>query len=159
MPRSYRPHSRSETPASLSCPARGSSPCGCRTALGKRSRPHTGTWRREWAPLSSNSMPIEWAGLTPGLLLALDPRRGVPLRSQLEGELRQAIRSGRLTVGERLPSSRALAHQLGVSRGLVQECYGQLQAEGYLTTRVGSATRVAAGGQVATAPLAPSTSP
>ncbi len=34
---------------------------------------------------------------------------------------------------------------LGVSRGLVQECFGQLQAEGYLTTRVGSATRVAEG--------------
>jgi GntR family transcriptional regulator/MocR family aminotransferase len=103
-------------------------------------------------------MPIEWAGLSPVLLLALDRRRGVPLRSQLEGELRQAIRSGRLTVGERLPSSRELAHELGVSRGLVQECYSQLQAEGYLTTRVGSATRVAAGAHDATAPPAPSTS-
>jgi GntR family transcriptional regulator / MocR family aminotransferase len=40
----------------------------------------------------------------------LDRHRGVPLRTQLEGELRQAIRSGRLTVGERLPSSRVLAH-------------------------------------------------
>ncbi|WP_279579507.1 aminotransferase class I/II-fold pyridoxal phosphate-dependent enzyme [Fodinicola feengrottensis] len=47
--------------------------------------------------------------------------------------------------GALLPSSRELARMLGVSRGLVQECFGQLQAEGYLTTRVGSATRVAEG--------------
>ena len=56
--------------------------------------------------------------------------------------VRDAIRSGRLPVGERLPSSRELARQLGLSRGLVQECYGQLQAEGYLTGVVGSGTRV-----------------
>ena len=65
------------------------------------------------------------------------------MRSQLENGLREAIRTGRLHAGERLPSSRELARQLGVSRGLVQECYGQLHAEGYLSARVGSATRVA----------------
>jgi GntR family transcriptional regulator/MocR family aminotransferase len=91
-------------------------------------------------------VPIEWAGLSPALLLPLDRRRAEPLRTQLEGGLREAIRSGRLRVGERLPSSRELARELGVSRGLVQECYGQLQAEGYLSTRTGSATRVATGG-------------
>jgi DNA-binding transcriptional MocR family regulator len=42
-----------------------------------------------------------------------------------------------------VPSSRALATALGLSRGLVQECYAQLRAEGYLVTRGGSATRVA----------------
>jgi GntR family transcriptional regulator / MocR family aminotransferase len=89
-------------------------------------------------------MPIEWAGLSPELILPLDRGRPEPLRSQLESGLREAIRSGRLQVEERLPSSRELARQLGVSRGLVQECYDQLQAEGYLSTRVGSATRVAA---------------
>jgi GntR family transcriptional regulator / MocR family aminotransferase len=67
-----------------------------------------------------------------------------PLRAQLERELREAIRAGRLAPGERLPSSRALARELGVSRGLVQECYAQLQAEGYLSAATGSATRVAA---------------
>ena len=46
--------------------------------------------------------------------------------------------------GERLPSSRALSAELGVSRGVVLECYSQLQAEGFLTSRSGSATRVAA---------------
>ncbi|HJS95940.1 MAG TPA: PLP-dependent aminotransferase family protein [Solirubrobacteraceae bacterium] len=89
-------------------------------------------------------MPVEWAGLGPELLLALDRSRDEPLRVQLERELRDAIRSGRLAAGERLPSSRALAAELGLSRGLVLECYGQLQAEGFLSSRSGSATRVAA---------------
>jgi GntR family transcriptional regulator/MocR family aminotransferase len=89
-------------------------------------------------------MPIQWAGLSPEVLLRLDRERPEPLRSQLEGGLRDAIRRGRLPAGERLPSSRELALQLGVSRGLVQNCYGQLHAEGYLTARGGSATRVAA---------------
>jgi GntR family transcriptional regulator / MocR family aminotransferase len=89
-------------------------------------------------------MPVEWSGLSPELLLSLDRRAAEPLRSQLERQIRDAIRSGRLGVGERLPSSRALARELGLSRGLVQDCYGQLQAEGYLSADVGSATRVAA---------------
>ena len=88
-------------------------------------------------------MPIQWSGSGPELLLRLDRSRTEPLRSQLEEGIRAAIRSGRVDVGERLPSSRALATELGVSRGLVQECYGQLTAEGYLVSHVGSATRVA----------------
>lgn len=66
------------------------------------------------------------------------------MRSQLERELRGAIRSGRLRPGERLPSSRVLARELGLSRGVVQECYSQLVAEGFLSARTGSATSVAA---------------
>jgi GntR family transcriptional regulator / MocR family aminotransferase len=100
-------------------------------------------------------MSIQWAGLSPELLLPLDRDHHEPLRSQLENGLREAIRSGRLHAGERLPSSRELARQLGVSRGLVQECYGQLHAEGYLSARVGSATRVAAIGAAAAPPAAP----
>jgi GntR family transcriptional regulator/MocR family aminotransferase len=84
--------------------------------------------------------------LGPELLLTLDRQQAKPLRSQLEDGIREAIRSGRLQADERLPSSRVLASELGVSRGLVQECYNQLQAEGYLNTRAGSATRVAPGG-------------
>lgn len=95
-------------------------------------------------------MTIEWSGLSPGLLVRLDRAAGQPLRAQLETGLREAIRGGRLRAGERLPSSRELARALGVSRGMVQECYGQLLAEGYLTSRTGSATRVAGiGGQQA----------
>jgi GntR family transcriptional regulator/MocR family aminotransferase len=92
-------------------------------------------------------MSINWTGLGPELLLRLDRTRPEPLRDQLQQELREAIRSGQLGPGERLPSSRALASELGVSRGLVLECFAQLQAEGFLTARAGAATRVAAGAQ------------
>ena len=104
-------------------------------------------------------MAIEWSGLSPELLMRLDRSASVPLRAQLEAALRDAIRAGRLRAGERLPSSRELAHALGVSRGMVQDCYGQLLAEGYLTSRTGSATRVAdisgrpAGGRPAANPV------
>ncbi len=89
-------------------------------------------------------MPVEWAGLGPELLVTIDRDGAAGLRAQLEGQLRNAIRRGRLAVDERLPSSRELARLLGLSRGIVQQCYLQLQAEGYLTSRPGSATRVAA---------------
>jgi len=88
-------------------------------------------------------MPVEWSGLSPGLMLSVDRERPQALRSQLEDQLREAIRHGRVRAGERLPSSRALARELGLSRGLVQDCYAQLLAEGYLTARTGSATTVA----------------
>src|SRR5690242_21825214 len=88
-------------------------------------------------------MAIEWSGLSPELLIRLDRSAREPLRTQLETSLREAIRGGRLRAGERLPSSRELARELGVSRGLVQECYGQLLSEGYLTSQIRSATRVA----------------
>ncbi|WP_034091827.1 PLP-dependent aminotransferase family protein [Streptacidiphilus albus] len=90
-------------------------------------------------------MPLEWSSSSPELLLVIDRTCGRPLRAQLERALRDAIRTGRIQVGERVPSSRELARTLGLSRGLVQECFAQLQAEGYLVTRPGSATRVAAG--------------
>jgi GntR family transcriptional regulator/MocR family aminotransferase len=78
--------------------------------------------------------------------LLVTPRRGAgPLHAQLEAQMRAGVRSGRLAPGERLPSSRALAAQLGVSRGVVVEAYGQLAAEGYLAVTSGAAPRVAAG--------------
>lgn len=88
-------------------------------------------------------MPLEWAGSGPELLLSIDRDSGTGLRSQLEDQLRCAIREGRLAGNERLPSSRELARSVGLSRNLVQDCYAQLQAEGYLSSRPGSATRVA----------------
>lgn len=90
-------------------------------------------------------MPVEWTGVGPELMLKLDRELDEPLGAQLEGALRDAIRSGRLSPGERLPSSRLLARELGISRGLVLDCYLQLQAEGFLSARSGSGTRVAAG--------------
>lgn len=104
-------------------------------------------------------MAVQWAGLSPELLLTVDRDGGERLCAQLEGQLRDAIRSGRLQAGERLPSSRELARVLGLSRGLVQDCYAQLQAEGYLVTRVGSATRVAACAQVEPPPRHPRPTP
>ncbi len=64
-------------------------------------------------------------------------------RAQLEAGLRDSVRSGRLRPGVRLPSSRALGTELGVSRRLVVEAYEQLTAEGYLVAVRGSGTRVA----------------
>ncbi|GAA3201278.1 MocR-like pyridoxine biosynthesis transcription factor PdxR [Dactylosporangium siamense] len=63
---------------------------------------------------------------------------------QLVGALREAITRGRLAPGTRLPSTRDLAADLGVSRGLVVGAYEQLTAEGRLLTRRGSGTVVAA---------------
>jgi len=80
---------------------------------------------------------------SPEVLLRLHRQAGVPLRAQLEGQLREAIRGGRLRPGVQLPSTRVLAADLGLSRGLVVAAYEQLLAEGYLTAHSGSATRVA----------------
>jgi GntR family transcriptional regulator / MocR family aminotransferase len=77
------------------------------------------------------------------LLLRFDRGARVPLRLQLERALRGAIQSGRLAAGSALPSTRALAADLGLSRGVVVEAYEQLLAEGYLIAHHGSATRVA----------------
>ncbi len=83
-------------------------------------------------------------GRAPELLVPLDRAASTPLRAQLENGVRDAIRTGRLAPGDRLPSSRMLAADLGLSRGVVQECYEQLAAEGYLLSRTGSGTTVAA---------------
>jgi GntR family transcriptional regulator/MocR family aminotransferase len=69
----------------------------------------------------------------------------VPLHRQIETSIREAVRAGRLPRGSSLPPSRALAADLGVSRGVVVEAYQQLTAEGYLASRSGGYTRVAAG--------------
>ncbi len=89
-------------------------------------------------------MPVETDQFGPQLLVGLDRGRGRPLRSALERELRAAIHAGRLHAGTALPSTRALAAELGVSRGVVVEAYAQLAAEGYLLTRAGAPARVAA---------------
>ncbi|MEU6932682.1 PLP-dependent aminotransferase family protein [Streptomyces sp. NPDC046385] len=92
------------------------------------------------------------------------PAAGAPARGRgraLQEALREAVRAGRLGPGTRLPSSRALAADLGVSRGLVTEVYEQLTAEGYLRsdrgsgTWVGGAARSAAPGVRDLAPRAP----
>src|SRR5918912_4369714 len=83
----------------------------------------------------------EWT--TSGVDLLLELRRARGLRVGVEQGLREAIRSGRLRRGTRLPSTRALAADLGVSRGTVVQAYAQLAAEGWISGRRGSATVVA----------------
>jgi GntR family transcriptional regulator / MocR family aminotransferase len=78
----------------------------------------------------------------PELLVRLDHGGETPLHEQLERSLREDIRSGRLPGGARMPSTRGLAAELGISRGVVTEAYGQLAAEGYLSTRQGAPVRV-----------------
>ena len=79
----------------------------------------------------------------PELLIELDRSRRRPLHAQLEDGLREAVRSGRLAAHSRLPATRALAADLGVSRRLVVDAYAQLLAEGYLLARRGAGTFVA----------------
>ncbi|MDT9695660.1 PLP-dependent aminotransferase family protein [Streptomyces sp. P17] len=64
-------------------------------------------------------------------------------RAGLERALRDAVREGRLAPGTRLPATRKLADELGVSRNTVKGAYDQLVAEGYFTARQGSGTEVA----------------
>jgi GntR family transcriptional regulator/MocR family aminotransferase len=64
-------------------------------------------------------------------------------RAALIRSLREAVRSGRLAPGTRLPPYRSLAADLGVARNTVADAYAELVAEGWLTARQGSGTRVA----------------
>jgi len=89
--------------------------------------------------MTSNKGPVE--GL--GLLVEIERGADLPLHEQLERSIREGIQAGRLAAGARLPSSRALARELGVSRGVVSEAYSQLAAEGYLLTAQGAPVRVA----------------
>ncbi|MFV2196697.1 PLP-dependent aminotransferase family protein [Nocardiopsis sp. LOL_012] len=73
----------------------------------------------------------------------LDRGGALPLTAQLANALRESMAGGLLPSGERLPSSRALAVRLGVSRTVVTEAYQQLYAEGWLEGRHGSGTFVA----------------
>ncbi|MFE1325317.1 PLP-dependent aminotransferase family protein [Streptomyces sp. NPDC058741] len=80
------------------------------------------------------------------------PAASAPARTRgraLQAALREAVRTGRLAPGTRLPSSRDLAADLGVSRGLVTEAYEQLTAEGYLRSGRGAGTWVGAAARAA----------
>ncbi|MGV4985684.1 MocR-like pyridoxine biosynthesis transcription factor PdxR [Streptomyces sp. NRAIS4] len=92
-------------------------------------------------------MAESWATL--GVDLHLEPAGAGGLRRGLTDALRDAVRTGRLAPGTRLPSSRSLAADLGIARNTVAEAYADLVAEGWLTARQGSGTRVA---ELATTP-------
>jgi GntR family transcriptional regulator/MocR family aminotransferase len=76
-------------------------------------------------------------------LVAIDRASPAPIHRQIYAGYREAIVDGRLRAGERMPSTRALATELGVSRQPVLEAFEQLLAEGYCEARHGSGTFVA----------------
>ncbi len=78
------------------------------------------------------------------LFITLDEESDVPLYRQIYESVRHAILSGELFPGKRLPASRFLAEQLGVSRTTIVNTYDQLLAEGYLESKTGAGTFVAA---------------
>jgi GntR family transcriptional regulator / MocR family aminotransferase len=75
--------------------------------------------------------------------ILLDAASPLPLYKQLYERLRAAILEGQLERGARLPSTRALANELGISRTTTALAYEQLLLEGYLESRVGQGTTVA----------------
>jgi GntR family transcriptional regulator/MocR family aminotransferase len=81
---------------------------------------------------------------TPLLSLALDKRADEPAYHQIYDQIRLAILAGRLRPGTRLPSSRGLAAELGVSRNTVLTAFDMLGQEGYTEGGIGSGTRVSA---------------
>jgi GntR family transcriptional regulator/MocR family aminotransferase len=105
-----------------------------------------------------------WAGTSAGaetsqpfeLLLTVSRDGPRTLGAQIEDQLRAAIRDGTLKPGARVPSTRDLARQLGVSRRIAVDAYAQLAAEGFLTLRQGARPHVsgaaASGPGAATAP-------
>jgi GntR family transcriptional regulator / MocR family aminotransferase len=86
--------------------------------------------------VDESSQPIE-------LLLSVSRDGAGTLGAQIEDQLRKAIREGALKSGARVPSTRDLARQIGVSRRVVVDAYEQLAAEGYLLLRQGARPRVA----------------
>jgi GntR family transcriptional regulator / MocR family aminotransferase len=96
-----------------------------------------------WAKAVSEANQAHHAKAGVDLHLDLPGPHGSRVRARLEQALRDAVRTGRLGPGTRLPSSRALAADLGLARNTVAEVYSQLVAEGWLTARTGSGTSVA----------------
>ena len=76
-------------------------------------------------------------------MLAIDRAAATPIYLQLDSQIREAVLSGALAKGDRMPATRQLAKDLGISRLTVQNTYDQLVAEGFLNTSVGAGTFVA----------------
>ena len=98
-------------------------------------------------------------GHHPALPITLDRSGTHPLGTQLADQVRARITSGALAAGTRLPSSRALASDLGVARSVTEQGYAQLVAEGWLEGRHGSGTFVSAAPPLAAAPTTRRTAP
>src|SRR5438067_12971537 len=75
-------------------------------------------------------------------LIKLERMSGLPLYRQICQRLREAILSGELAEGTRLPTERALASELGVNRTTVMNAYNELASEGLIEGHVGRGTLV-----------------
>ncbi|MGP9650404.1 GntR family transcriptional regulator [Glutamicibacter sp. AOP38-B1-38] len=71
---------------------------------------------------------------------------GTPIVDQIRDQILGLITSGLLSAGQKLPSVRQLANDLGIAPGTVAKAYTALEGEGFLVTRIGSGTRVSANG-------------
>jgi len=98
----------------------------------------TPTQEKQSNPVRANAP----EGFATSLLVRLDRSRPPGLRLKLEAALREAIQQRRLRPGAKLPPSRTLAAELGISRSVVVDAYGQLAADGYLEATQGAGTHV-----------------
>lgn len=77
--------------------------------------------------------------------MTIDKASGITLTRQIYNGIRKLLADGILLSGDKLPSTRTLSKELGVSRNIVLDVYSQMIAEGYLASRHGSGTKVAPG--------------
>lgn len=79
-----------------------------------------------------------------GIVITASFRRdaGLSIQQQLYLRIRELIMTGELSIGQRMPSSRVLAEELGIARNTVAAAFEQLQSEGYLVSKIGSGTTV-----------------
>ncbi|GGL95407.1 GntR family transcriptional regulator [Streptomyces fumigatiscleroticus] len=96
-----------------------------------------------WVNPPDSAVPSAESGHVTGTDLHLELSGEGSLRSRLMHALREAVRSGRLAPGTRLPPYRSLAQDLGIARNTVADAYAELVEEGWLSARQGSGTRVA----------------
>ncbi len=91
---------------------------------------------------ASNHQPMPLLNTVIHTLIQLDRNNSQPLYRQICESLREAILSGRLAEGTRLPTERALAQELGVNRTTVMNAYNELASEGLIEGHVGRGTTV-----------------
>lgn len=108
-----------------------------------------GTWeepetRRDGEERSTDVEKATLVSEPPPLAVHLDRRARVPLHRQLYDQLREAILTGRLAPGQRIPATRTLAEELDISRTTVLTAVRRLMVEGFLEARVGAGTWVSA---------------
>jgi GntR family transcriptional regulator / MocR family aminotransferase len=97
-----------------------------------------------WSKVPIMSRSTRPVSTRPVIDFGVDRNDAEPIQQQIARQIREAVLSGRLKPGDKLPSSRAMGEQLEVARATVVEAYEQLIGEGYIETRPGSGTSVAA---------------